>query len=279
MNFREALSQILQSKSAEFAGDPFWLYSCLSDLCKSYIDRQKISLLFEVDRRLHIVLAVMTEGEVAQVVLEKAYPAVKNILTAESYKKLLTCVTEAAFPTDNKEPQPAAGKVKVAAIQREEEEENEEPRTLLYHKPNYSLRWIIGIAAGLLVIAGIVCLCIFGKYINWNGWQHIIGSIGGPILFVALCLLAVYLDVNMVLDFYISGAIIIPIVAVVNFLLYLFLRENYKVIFIWLSVYAILVGILSSILYFNDFEEGWGILQIIETAIVIAGLILGLIFL
>ena len=279
MNFRDALAQILQSESVKFAGNPFWLYSRLSDLCKSYIDRQKISLLFEVDKRLYIVRSIMTDGRIAEATLKVAYPAVKNIITAESYKKLIDCVAEAACPSVEEKPQKVAAKVKVATVQRAEEEKEEEPRTLLYHKPNYSLRWIIGIAVGLLVIAGIVCLCIFGKYIKWNGWQHIIGSIGGLILFVALCLFIIYLDDELILDFNISAMIILAVVAVVNFLLFLFLRENYKIIFIWLSAYAILIGIFSSILYFNDFEEGWAILQIIETAVVIAAMILGLIFL
>lgn len=279
MNFREALAQILQSDNAEFAGNPFWLYSRLSDLCKSYIDRQKISLLFEVDKRLYIVRSIMADRRIAEATLKVAYPAVKNIITAESYKKLIVCVAEAAFLAVEEQPQQVAAKVKVATVQRAEEKNEEEPRTFLYHRPNYVLWWTVGIGIVVLIIAGIVCLCVFGKYINWNVWQHIIGSIGGLILFVALFLLAIILDDELILDFKISEVVMLPIVAVTNFLLFLFLRENYKVLFIWLSAYAMLWGIILAFFSYTDDEEGEAIVFVIETAVILAAMILGLVFL
>lgn len=279
MNFREALAQILQNESAEFAGNPFWLYSCLSDLCKSYIDRQKIALLFEVDKRLHIVGSIMTDGRVAEATLKVAYPAVKNIMTAESYKKLITCVAEAAFPTVVEKPQRVAAKVKVATVQRAEEEKEEEPRTLLYHRPNYVLWWTVGIGIAAPIIAGIVCLCVFGKYINWNGWQHIIGSIGGLVISALIVFLAVLFDWFTVQDEAWPKILILFAAAAVNCVLYYFLRDSYKVIFIWLSAHAMLWGVILAFFRYTDFETGWAIVYVIEMLIILAAMILGLIFL
>lgn len=277
MNFREALAQVLQSENAEFASNPFWLYCRLSDLCKSYIDRQKITLLFEIDKRLHIVGTIMTDGRIAELTLKAAYPAVKTVINAESYKNLITCVAEAAFPTVDMHTESA--KVKVATIQKAEKEEKQESRTPLYSKPNYALRWAIGIAAGLLVIAGIVCLCIFGKYINWTGWQHIIGSLGGILISSSIVFLVWFFGLYTIQYESWPRMLVLFAVALLNGVLYYFLRENYKIIFIWLSAYELFWGSFLVLISFAEYEKCWAVVEIIETLVILIAMILGLIFL
>lgn len=291
MNFKEALSKVLQNESVEFSGNSFWLYSRLSDLCTSYIDRQKICILFEVDKKLHIVRSIMWEGRVAEIALKAAYPAVKDVLPAENYTKLIACIADAAFPKQ-KGKSHTTNKVNLKAAEAKRVGKKKKPKTV-NSKSNvkpfyYSYRpshyknvwpWITGVAVGVVIAVIVVCLCLFGRHLNWSSWQHIIGAIGGLMVFAGITSLTYLLDDKVILDYYLTAFISLLCIVVINFMLYCFLHNNYKIIFIWFSGYATIWGGLLAVYSFDDVEEGWAIVHIIESLVILAAMILGLIFL
>lgn len=297
MNFKEALTQILQNEDGELSGNPVWLYSRLSDLCSSYADTQKISLLYEVDKRLNIVRSVLSGGNGARAALKAAYPAVKEVITEESYQKLLICVGEAAFPQANKKPQPAvqkpnaAQKTKTAAAKNSTapspavkraaapKVQAKKAKSRRKRKPRHVFIWVISIIAALILAAGVVCLCVFGKSFNWASWQHIIGSIGGLLLFAGITFLIIFIDDELLLDFYAVGFFLLLAIAVGNFTLLIFLRSNYKIIFIWLSGFELAWGALLAFATYGDFEERWAIADAVEWAALLVAMILGIVLL
>ena len=108
---------------------------------------------------------------------------------------------------------------------------------------------------------------------NWMGWQHVIGAFGGLILAFLLCVL-----ILMWVDLDAGPLFTILAVTAANFLLCVFFRENYRIIFIWLSAYLILSSTASSVIYLSDEEKAWGIAQICVTVLAAAALTLGLVF-
>ena len=284
MKFCEALAQILQTESREPTGDAFYLYSRLSDLCTSFEDREKVSLFFRLDKRLHIVNAMQTEGQIAVPVLKAAYPAVREILSQESYKKLIDCVAAIFFPQPVKQIRNTPQKpIQKAVVQKAPEEKAVEPRTPLTstYVP-YTGVWkqivIIG-AIILAVIAGITCLIVFRKHISWMGWQYMIGLFGGLVLTAIVGAIAFFIAEGMVVEIYQTAPFLIFAVTVINFVLFCIFRADYKIIFIFLSAYSLIGAGIMILFAFDDLEEGWGIGQIAEAVVVAAGLALGLIFL
>ena len=108
---------------------------------------------------------------------------------------------------------------------------------------------------------------------NWMGWQHVIGAFGGLILAFLLCVL-----ILMWVDLDAGPLFTILAVTAANFLLCVFFRENYRIIFIWMSAYLILSSTASSVIYLSDEEKAWGIAQICVTVLAAAALALGLVF-
>ena len=78
MQFREALAKICTEPIAE--NGAFLTYAKLSDLCgNDYESVRKISLFYQIDRKLLVAHHIQTEGKAAVPVLLAAYPAVKDL--------------------------------------------------------------------------------------------------------------------------------------------------------------------------------------------------------
>ena len=137
-----------------------------------------------------------------------------------------------------------------------------------YKSSSFPWGWIIGAVVGLIVVAGIVCLIVFGKYINWNGWQHVIGSLGGLVLSGLAFLIAVDIIDDECPEFLIYLAF-----AIVNCLLFAFLYEKYKIIFIWISAYEVIWGGALAFKSLDDCEDMWCVADIAATLAILASVI------
>lgn len=301
MKFIEALAQILRTENGDCTRNAFYLYSRLSDLCTSYEDRRKVRLFFELDKRLHIIETMQEDGKISVPVLKAAYPAVKEMLPAESYKRLIDGIASEIFPPLAKEravPQirkqtaskTAAQKApvqKVAAqkapVQKTSQQKAPVQAVLPPPQPRGTDRFpillIVALVVALAVIAGVVCLIVFRNFVSWTGWQFVIGGGGGLVLFGVWAFVAYLIDDGFLAEAYKTTLFFILFVTVVNSVLFLVFRANYKIIFIFLSVYALLAAGISSYLAFDDIEAGWGSGHIIQAVVVAAVFILGLIFL
>ena len=96
---------------------------------------------------------------------------------------------------------------------------------------------------------------------------------------LGLGLLIYLLHDGFTCDYFISGFLCLCAVAVVNFVLLLCLRENYKVIFGCFSVWAILGGGILSAICFDDAEDGWGWVYVFAAIILLLGMVASLIWL
>lgn len=287
MKFKEALAQIVNTDNAECVADAFYLYSRLSDLCTSYEDREKINIFFKLDKRLKIFKCIQTEGKVAIPILKAGYPAVKDILSHESYNKLIDCVAAIFFQPpaikvrgELKKPvqKPVIQKAVVQRAIEEEEPETKTPLTATY-VPTQTSVWktILIIAAIVLAVAaGVTCLIVFRKNITWTGWQYVIGTLGGLVLLGLSGLVAIIIENCSFVDFYKSNTFIALAIAIANLALFCVFRGEYKIIFIFIAAYVIIGLAFTCYFAFDELEEGWGVAQIIEEVIIIAGLVLGL---
>ena len=102
---------------------------------------------------------------------------------------------------------------------------------------------------------------------------------GGGILFAILVFVVWWLNEEMFVDFYVLGSVILGIFVVVNFVLLLIFGANYKIIFGCLSVFEIIGGLALIFSTFEEWEEGWGAFQIVETSVSFVVMLIGLIFL
>ena len=279
MKFKEALAQILQTESAEKTSDAFYLYSRLSDLCTSFEGREKVNLLFEVDKRLHVIENFKTEGKSAAPILRAAYPAVAEVLPLDSYVMLIACVEDILYPKPviaaPAAPKTAAQATMIEWAPPEEETQTKTPLGPRKKKKSQKVWTVLGIVGGIwAVIAGCVCL---GLFANWTVWQYIIGALGGLVLFAIAAFVTFILEDECV-EAYKVAPFFALFFAIVNFVLFCIFRGDYKVIFIFISVYCLLALPFLIIYAFDDVEWGWGIVIIVETLLLVIAFILGLVF-
>ena len=133
---------------------------------------------------------------------------------------------------------------------------------------------------GLLQIVELVAtlgLLIAGLLTTWTGIQWVVGLIGGLTLALTAAFTVYKLDSEYVFDFYISGTLVHGIVTVVNFLLLLALGDIYNVVFGCLSVYEIIFGVILTFFSFDEGEEIWGGVHIVETLSAVVLMLVGLI--
>ena len=312
MNFKEAVAQIIQTESEDRTQNAFYLYSRLSDLCPSYEDKKKIELFFQIDQHLHIVNAFQTQGRSAAAVLKAAYPAVQAVLPFEGFEKLLDAIVEACFPPPGQDrkaaPKPKQKVVQKGAVTQAPNRTQPQTRTPLGNAPRapqtphraqpapapaqpypttphfpaaprkhlkpflIALAIILGVGA---LVAGIVCICLFG---NWTVWQYVIGAAGGLILCGVGYGIAYALNEasGYEIELYHSATVLLLLTAIANGVLFGVFHEKYLVIFIFISAYCLIAGVVSSIAAFSDVEDGWGWLLIVETLLIAVQLTLQL---
>ena len=201
---------------------------------------------------------------------------VSDLLSEDSFKKLIECAVWVMSPTaqipvavakEKKAVAPKPPKITPVKVEKAEEDEKEETRTPLnsysYSSVGDDVDIFIGCSAILLIASLLVGLFgllvgVFRWNIPWVVWQWIIGIVGGGWIALGLGLLIYLLHDSVTCEYFISGLICLCAVALVNFVLLLCLRENYKVIFGCISAWAILGGGILSAICFDDVEDEWG---------------------
>lgn len=312
MNFREALAYVIGNDNPQHYCNSFYLYSVLSDFCRSsYTDKQKIMLFFDVDKRLGIVKNIHDQGRLAVAVLKAAYPAVKDELPLKSYKALIDLVADIMLPqtggtppnkikTQPAKPRSAAVNAQPAkpakAVKKAKtpapvgpKQQQKPQATKKPHKPPRVVsfarlrkaiaKWSVislAVAAG---IAGIVCMIVFRKSISWTGWQYIIGAGTGGVLFGIGAFVSWRIDDEFLLPAYVPALFIVLFFAVLNGVLFFVCGTAYRVIFIFISAYAAIGAAITAFLAFDDMEDGWGVAAIVEIVAIVAALIVELILL
>lgn len=285
MNFIDALGYLYHNRTndEEFA-DSFFLYCRLSDLCRSsYEDKRKVLLFYQVNKKLDIVRNILNKDET----VASRYYEVADLLSENSYHKLLESVKSVVFPDYKREekpkPQPQKKAVVQAVITKTEETQEEETRTPL--TSSYVGGGDTDVIIGLSIMGGallaIVLFIVFACVFNWSWmvWQWLIGIAGGILLLAVLAGIVAWLDEECLADYYVLGFFVLGICTLINFILLLIFRGNYKIIFGCYSVIELLGGLVLVFPTFDDCEEGWGGVQIVEIFVNIALFMVGLIWL
>ena len=75
------------------------------------------------------------------------------------------------------------------------------------------------------------------------------------------------------------GTIVLGICVLLNLILLLIFKGNYKVIFGWFSGFELIIGAILAFVTCDDCEDGWGGVQIVEILVKIVLFVVGLIWL
>ena len=281
MNFIDALGYLYRNRTSdEEFSDPFFLYCRLSDLCSSsYEDKRKVLLFYQVNKKLDMVRSILNKDETVYT----RHNEVADLLSDNSFYKLLESVKCVVFPDYKREEKPKPQQQKKAVVQavvtKAEEPQEEETRTPL--TSSYVGGGDTDVIIGLSIMGGvllaivlfIVFACVFNWY--WTVWQWLIGIVGGVLLSAILGGVVAWFDEECLADYYVLGTFVLGACVLINFILLLIFRENYKTIFGWFSGFEVVLGTILAFTTFDDGEEGWGVAQIIEIVVAIIFMIIG----
>lgn len=297
MKFREGLLHIYKNRHTDGEiTDPFYLYCRLSDLCSStYEDKKKVELFYAIDKRLCVFETLIKQGGDGTKELLNSYIIVSELLSEDSFKKLIECAVWVMSPAaqipvadvkkEEKVSPPKQQKIVPVKVEKAEESVKEETRTLLQSPSHLSMvddvDFSIGAGAIMLLatlIAGLL-LWICGWGGSWTAWQWVIGIVGGGWLALVAAFFIYIFNDAIVADYFVTGLISVVAFALINFIFLLIFRGNYKVIFGAFSVWNIIgSGVLSAIC-FDDVEDEWGWGYIVVVIILLLGMIASLIWL
>lgn len=299
MTFREGLLCIYKNRQTDGEiTDPFYLYCRLSDLASSsYEDKKKVELFYAIDKRLCIFETLIKHGKKGEEELLNSYMVVSELLSEDSFKKLIECVvwvmnptvqSPVALPKKTLTPAQTPRKIVPVKVEKAEESVSQETRTPL----NISSCGSIGddveifIGCGTILLIASLLVGLFGLLVGifhwnipWVVWQWIIGIVGGGWLTLGFGLLIYLLHDGLTCDYFISGFICLCAVTVINFVLLLCLRENYKAIFGCFAAWNIIGGGILSAICFDDVEDEWGWVYVVAVIILLIGMVASLILL
>lgn len=283
MNFIDALGYLYHNRTSdeEFA-DPFFLYCKMSDLCSSsYEDKRKVLLFYQVNKKLDVVRSILNKDEKVNL----RYNEVSDLLSDNSFCKLLESVKCVVFPEYKREEKPKRQPQKKPAVQavvtRTEEPQEEETRTpLATSKSNSNKDMVIGVSIFGGIILAIALLVTFACLFDWSWtfWQWFIGIVGGVLLSIILIGFVAWLEGESLTDYYVLGTFVLGICILLNFILLLIFRDNYKVIFGCFSGFELLIGTILASNTFDETEESWGTVQLVEIMITIILFIVAMIW-
>ena len=270
MNFIDALGYLYHNRTndEEFA-DSFFLYCRLSDLCSSsYEDKRKVLLFYQVNKKLDMVRSILNKDETVYT----RHNEVADLLSDNSFYKLLESVKCVVLPDYKREekatPQPQKKAAVQAVITKTEEPQEEETRTPLTssYVGGGDTDVIIGLSIMGGVLLAIVLFIVFACVFNWSWavWQWLVGIVGGILLSAILGGIVAWFDEECLVDYYVLGTFVLGACVLLNFILLLIFRENYKTIFGWFSGFEVVLGAILAFTTFDDVEEEWGVAQIIE---------------
>ena len=284
MNFIDALGYLYHNRTSdEEFSDPFFLYCRLSDLCSSnYEDKRKVLLFYQVNKKLDMVRSILNKDETVCT----RHNEVADLLSDNSFYKLLESVKCVVFPDYKREEKPKPQQQKKAVVQavatKAEEPQEEETRTPLTssHVGGGDTDVIIGLSIMGGVLLAIVLFIVFACVFNWSWmvWQWFIGIVGGVLLSAILVGIVAWFEEDFFADYYVLGTFVLGICVLLNFILLLIFKGNYKIIFGWFSGFEFLTGIILASLTFEEWEEGWGVAQIVEIVIAIILFIVAMIW-
>ena len=283
MNFIDALGYLYHERTsdAEFS-DPFFLYCKLSDLCSSsYEDKRKVLLFYQVNKKIDMVRSILNKDETVYT----RHNEVADLLNENSFYKLLESVKCVIFPDYKREEKPKPQQQKKAVVQavitKAEEPEVEETRTPLTssYVGGGDTDVIIGLSIMGGVLLAIVLFIVFACVFNWSWtvWQWLIGIVGGIILSAILVGIVAWFEEECLVDYYVLGTFVLGICVLLNLILLLIFKGNYKVIFGWFSGFELIVGAILAFVTCDDCEDGCGTAQIVEVAITIILFIIAMI--
>ena len=281
MNFIDALTYLYQNRTSdeEFC-NAFLLYSKLSDLCgASYEDKRKVLLFYQVNKKISLVRLVLDNDEN----IASRYQEVANLLSESSFQNLVKTVQSVVFSENTLEKNNVKMQKRVeqkAVIIKAEEPEVTETRTPLTPSSATTpkstrmreavLEFLFGLIIFVVLYIGIILLIefIFGFKMSWTAWQWTIGILSSMILFDA------YLEIvdvsnEIFVDFCVAGTIVLGCCIIINFILLLIFRHDYKILFGWFSAFEFIASIMFAIASFDDLEEGFGAIQIIESILAV----------
>ena len=109
--------------------------------------------------------------------------------------------------------------------------------------------------------------CVFNW--SWAVWQWLVGIVGGILLSAILGGIVAWFYEECLVDYYVLGTFVLGACVLLNFILLLIFRENYKTIFGWFSGFEVVFGAILAFTTFDDVEEEWGVAQIIEIVLAI----------
>ena len=237
MNFIDALGYLYHNRTSdEEFSDPFFLYCRLSDLCSSnYEDKRKVLLFYQVNKKLDMVRSILNKDETVCT----RHNEVADLLSDNSFYKLLESVKCVVFPDYKREEKPKPQQQKKAVVQavatKAEEPQEEETRTLLTssHVGGGDTDVIIGLSIMGGVLLAIVLFIVFACVFNWSWavWQWFIGIVGGIILSAILIGIVAWFEEEFFADYYVLGTFVLGICVLLNFILLLIFKGNYKIIF------------------------------------------------
>ena len=284
MNFIDALGYLYHNRTSdeEFT-DPFFLYCRMSDLCSSsYEDKRKVLLFYQVNKKLDMVRSILNNDETVYT----RHNEVADLLNENSFYKLLESVKCVIFPDYKREEKPKPQQQKKAVVQavitKAEAPQEEETRTPLTssYVGGGDTDVIIGLSimggALLAIVLFVVFACVFNW--SWTVWQWLIGIVGGIILSAILVGIVAWFEEECLADYYVLGTFVLGICVLLNFILLLIFKGNYKVIFGWFSGFELIVGAILSFVTCDDCEDGWGAAQIVEIVIAIILFIVAMIW-
>ena len=295
MKFREGLLYIYKNRQTDGEiTDPFYLYCRLSDLCSStYEDKKKVELFYAIDKRLCVFETLIRKGENGEKELLNEYIVVSELLSQESFKKLIECAVWVMSPTaqipvvsakkEEKVSPPKPQKIVPVKVEKAEESIKEETRTLLQSPSHLGMAddvdFFIGAGAIMLlatIIAGLL-LWICGWGGSWTAWQWIIGIVGGGWLALVIAFFIYIWNDALVADYFVTGIISVIAFALINFIFLVVFRGNYKVIFGSFAVWNMIGGGVLSTICFDDVEDEWGWVYVVAVIILVIGMIVSLI--
>lgn len=290
MKFREGLLHIYKNRRTDGEiTDPFYLYCRLSDLCSTaYEDKDKVELFYAIDKRLCVFETLIKQGKNGEKELLHSYTVVEELLSEESFKKLIECAVWVMSPTAQLPATPqkqvvvppkTPQKIVPVKVEKAEESVTQETRTLLQSPSHLGMvndvDFFIG-AGGVMLFATIIAgllLWIFDWRVSWRAWQWVIGIVGGGWLALVAAFFIYILHDAMAANYYVSGLITVVALALINLIFLLVFRENYKVIFGGFAGWNVIGSAVLFAICFDDMEDEWGWGYVAATIVLLLGMI------
>ena len=300
MDFLAALKTVYETRNSdEELNEPFLIYSRAADLIgNSYEDKKKLSLFFVVSKRLNILMLLSSFQSDGVNAIREQYSAVVDLLSESVFNRLIDALIDVTGivtpemdedfyePYDNGFDDDYSGSGAIVYDGTAEKTttsaetncnaSSENPKTTEANRAEFSD--FHGTTNGLTAIRGLVLLFNVAVLVfcgvsgvRWNVYQWIVG-----VTVSAILLEVGFLSSNIMDDVLFYGEIFDTIafcVAVAaNFILFSVFRDNYNVVFYWVSAILLILGNCAVVKAFgyDSLVCGWIDISVcIVTAVII----------